>query len=186
MNEAAVAAKSDGLPDTGRQLPEQRIVVGLVSGLFGTRGWVKIHSYTRPRSNIASYGDWYLRQGDTWLAYKPAETRVQGNGIVARLSGIDDRDVAAALVRSEIAVDRDALPLLADDEYYWSDLLGLRVLNLAGVELGVVRSLLENGAHDVLEVIGDTTRLIPFVRDVYIVKVERAAGLLHVDWHPDD
>ncbi len=186
MNEAAVASGPAGPAHVAGSAVTQRVIVGQVSGLFGTRGWIKVHSYTRPRTNIASYGDWYLRQGDSWQAFKPAETRVQRNGIVARLVGIDDRDIAAALVRSEIAVSRVALPQLAAGEYYWSDLVGLRVVNLTGVDLGVVRSLLETGAHDVLEVVGDSTRLIPFVHDVYVMKVEREAGLLHVDWHPDD
>lgn len=173
--EAAVEATTGG-----------RVIVGQVSGLFGTRGWVKIHSYTRPRANIARYGTWYLRRGDRWQACKPAESRVQRNGIVARLEGIDDRDVAATLVRSDIAVDRTELPALAAGEYYWSDLVGLRAVNLSGVALGVVSNLLENGAHDVLEVVGDSVRLIPFVRDVYVMEVDLEAGLLRVDWHPDD
>lgn len=165
---------------------EGRIIVGQVSGLFGTRGWMKIFSYTRPRTNIASFDLWYLQRAGEWRAFRPAEARAQGSGVIARLEGVDDRDAAAAYVRSVIAVERTQLPALPAGEFYWSELLGLRVENLAGESLGVVSTLLENGAHDVLEVVGDTTRLIPYVRGVYVVDIDPAAGLLRVDWHRDD
>lgn len=164
---------------------DEMIVLGRVSGLFGVRGWVKIHSHTSPREGILGYKTWYLKLPEGWRSHKLAGGRPQGKGVVARLSGFDDRDQAATLVGLEIAVRREQLPKLAPGEYYWSDLEGLRVENLEGVDLGVVSHLFETGANDVLVVKGDRERLIPYTRGEAIRRVELESGRIIVDWDPD-
>ena len=161
------------------------IVLGRVSGLFGVKGWVKIHSHTAPREGILGYRTWYLKWPEGWRPCKLASGHPQGKGVVARLSGFDDRDQAATLVGLEIAVRREQLPKLAPGEYYWSDLEGLRVENLEGVDLGVVSHLFETGANDVLVVKGDRERLIPYTRGEAIQRVELESGRIVVDWDPD-
>jgi len=59
----------------------------------------------------------------------------------------------------------DQLPKARKGEYYWSDLIGLSVETNLGVQLGVVESLLETGANDVVIVKGERERVIPFYRD---------------------
>lgn len=162
------------------------VVVGQVSGLFGTRGWIKVFSHTRPRDNLLGYQPWYLRGAGGWQRHTVTAARAQRGGLIAQLAGIDDRDQAAALVRQTIAVERSQLAALAADEFYWTDLIGLRVVTRDGVELGRVRALFETGAHDVLEVVGERTRLIPYIRGVYVLDVRPAEGLIAVDWHVDD
>jgi 16S rRNA processing protein RimM len=171
----------DAQPATGELL-----VVGQVSGLFGTRGWVKIHSYTRPRQQISSYNPWYLRGPDGWTQYALSEARIQRGGVIAHLAGIDDRDVAALIVRRDVAIRRDQLRALGAGEYYWSDLIGLKVENLQHEHLGLVSGMLDNAAHDVLEVVGASRRLIPFIRGVYVIDIDLALGIVRVDWHVDD
>ncbi|MDP3686464.1 MAG: ribosome maturation factor RimM, partial [Sulfurimicrobium sp.] len=84
----------------------------------------------------------------------------------------------------EIAVPRDALPEPAENEYYWSDLIGLCVFNTEQQDLGKVSGLLETGANDVLVVQGDRERLIPFVPQV-IQEVDLSAGTIRVEWGLD-
>jgi 16S rRNA processing protein RimM len=79
---------------------------------------------------------------------------------------------------------RDDLPPPEENEFYWSDLIGLKVVNTAGVELGKVASLLQTGANDVLVVTGERERLIPFVKQV-VVDVDKAAAVIQVDWGAD-
>ena len=76
---------------------------------------------------------------------------MQGKGIVAQLASIVDRDQAESLIGSKILVPSDALPKLPEGEYYWHQLLGLAVSN-QDQELGVIASLMETGANDVLVV----------------------------------
>ena len=90
----------------------------------------------------------------------------------------------------QVAVPRDLLPVLSkngNDGYYWSDLIGLEVVNLQNEELGKVTWLLETGANDVLQVRikeDERERLIPFVNQV-IVKVDLKGCRITVDWGVD-
>lgn len=162
------------------------IVVGRINGLHGVRGWVKVFSHTQPRENILSYRTWYLLRQGQWVATKLIDGRPQGKGIVARLEGYDDRDQAAALMETEIAIRREQLPEATPGEYYWADLQGLKVINAEGIELGVVDHLLETGANDVLVVHdGETERLIPYVPGQFVLNVALDEGEIRVDWDPD-
>jgi len=162
-----------------------RVVVGKINGLFGVRGWVKLLSWTEPREQILSFPSWQLKLDGEWRDWKLAEGRPQGKTIVARLDGIDDRDLAVKLLGAEIAVAREQLPSLKPGEYYWADLIGLDVQLLDGRNLGKVDSMMATGANDVLVVKGDRERLIPFIRDQVVREVDLDKGLIQVDWDPD-
>ena len=162
------------------------INVGRINGLFGTRGWVKVFSHTRPRENLLTYNPWFLRTEGQWQCFQVLEARAQHGGVIARLAGVDDRDQAGVLVRRDVAIAREQLGPASADDFYWADLVGLRVINRSGEELGRVSSLLETGAHDVLQVEGTREYLIPFVRGVYVLAVDLPGGDMHVDWHLDD
>ncbi len=149
------------------------------------RGWVRVFSYTDPRENIIRYQPWYLKKDGDWVQKHLEEGRQQGKGVVARLQGCDDRDLAYQLMGSEIGIRRDQLTATLPDEYYWVELQGMRVMTLAGEELGTVDHLLETGAHDVLVVKGERERLIPFVIGQVVTKVDREHGEIRVDWEKD-
>jgi 16S rRNA processing protein RimM len=163
----------------------QPVILGRVIGLFGVRGWVKVHSYTEPREALLEYRGWLLGRDGDWQPVEVAEGRQHGKGIVVRLQGIEDRDAAAELLGSDIGVDRDALPEAEDGQYYWADLEGLTVVHRDGTELGKVAYLMATGANDVLVVDGPVERLIPFVPETVILDVDLAAGVIRVDWEWD-
>jgi 16S rRNA processing protein RimM len=154
------------------------VIVGRVSGIFGVRGWVKIYSYTQPKDNIFSYQPWLVNGKVVQLQ----DGQVQGKGLVAKLRGYDDREAAALLVGCEIQVEQ--LPEANDGEYYWTELVGLQVINQQGIKLGTVSSLLETGAHDVLVLSGERERLIPYV-DNFVLSVDISGGEIKVDWDAD-
>ncbi|MEJ2402900.1 MAG: ribosome maturation factor RimM [Candidatus Thiodiazotropha sp.] len=161
------------------------ILMGRVSGLFGVKGWLKIYSHAAPREGILDYKVWYLMRDGNWQPFRVAAGQRQGKSVVAHLEGYDDRDQATRLLGSDIAIRREQLPTLADGEYYWSDLEGLRVVNLQGIELGVVSYLFETGANDVLVVKGDRERLIPYTLGMAVKSVDLQDGQITVDWDPD-
>ncbi|MCU7921790.1 MAG: ribosome maturation factor RimM [Candidatus Thiodiazotropha sp. (ex Dulcina madagascariensis)] len=161
------------------------IIMGRVSGLFGVRGWLKVYSHTSPREGILDYKIWYLKGDDSWRKHKLSTGHRQGKGIVVQLDGCDDRDRAAELVGCDIAVPREQLPSLESGEYYWTDLQGLRVETLEGVDLGVISHLFETGANDVLVVKGERERLIPYTMGEAVQAVDLDAGCMIVDWDPD-
>lgn len=162
---------------------DELVVLGRVSALYGVHGWVKVFSETDPINNILSYKPWFLKIGNDWRAYPVASARPHGRTLVAKFEGCDDRDAAAALIDATIAVRRDQLPQLPPGEYYWTDLTGLTVVTLEGVELGTVDRLFSTGANDVIVVRGERERLIPFTRDH--VEVDLEQGKLRVAWDPD-
>ena len=86
----------------------------------------------------------------------------------------------------DVAVERWRLPDLEDGEFYWTDLVGLRVVTADGVDLGEVERMLETGANDVMVVRGGLERLIPFLRGTVVQSVDVERGAIVVDWHPDD
>ncbi|MCP1726330.1 16S rRNA processing protein RimM [Natronospira proteinivora] len=172
-------ARSDMPPDT------EMVVMGRVSGLFGVRGWVKIYSHARPRESIVDFQRWFLRGPGGWQPYSVVTGRKHGNGVVAQLEGVDDRDQAAGLMGRDIAIARDDLPATDPDEFYWVDLIGLVVETEQGVTLGRVVDLVETPANDVLVVQGDRERLVPFVQGPFIKTIDLDAGCMVVDWDPE-
>jgi 16S rRNA processing protein RimM len=164
---------------------DRPVLLGRIVGVFGVEGWVKVHSYTEPRENILRYRPWRLRQGDAERVIEKPQGRVHGKGLVAKLTGIDDRDAAAALSGSEVWIARDALPKPRRGEYYWADLEGLEVITGDGTALGRVSHLFATGANDVLVVRGERERLIPFLPGAVVTDVDLDAGLIRVDWDPE-
>jgi 16S rRNA processing protein RimM len=129
---------------------QEHISVGKISGVFGIKGWVKIFSFTTPRDNILSYSPWLLKKGDEIKTLIIVDGQQQGSSVIALLSGVSDRDQAASLMGWEIFIRYDQLPKTAEDEYYWSDLVGLHVETMTGISLGIIDSLMETGANDVI------------------------------------
>ena len=166
---------------------EQRFVtLGRISGVHGVQGWVRVHSDTSPRENIVDYSPWHLvREGRRELRKVNAGRR-QGKAVVAKLEGCNDRDAAEELVGALISIPRSALPdTTVPGEYYWADLVGLRVETVDGVELGRIEQLFETGSNDVIVVQGDKERLVPYIWEQVVREVDLEAGVMRVDWDPE-
>lgn len=161
------------------------MVLGRVTGLFGVKGWVKVYSHTQPREAILGYERWFLGQQGDWRPVGIREGKRHGKSVIAHLEGVDDREMAAALIDCDIAVSRNDLPEAEEGTYYWADLEGLLVVHKDGTVLGTVAYLLETGANDVLVIEGEKERLIPFVADEVILGVDVAKGVIKVDWEWD-
>jgi 16S rRNA processing protein RimM len=167
-------------------LSEQpQISVGKISGLFGVKGWVKVFSFTDPRENILSYSPWLLKKNDQTKTVNVVNGQLQGKTIVAQLAGIGDRDQAASLMGWDIYITQNQLPSAGKGEYYWSELIGLNVETIDGIQLGVVDSLLETGANDVIIIQGERERVIPFLQGQTIIKIDLDEGKMVVDWDPE-
>ena len=172
------------------------VPLGRISGCHGLRGWLRLTSYTRPPEALFEQPTWFLRSAgrdvqaltacDDTEPRQFAETRQSGRHLLGRPDGCTSRDEAEALVGREIVVPRGQLPAVEEGNYYWSDLVGMQVVNTAGETLGQVDSLFDTGAHDVLVVQAQDaqTRLIPWPA-VRVADSDPAAGRLTVDWESD-
>jgi 16S rRNA processing protein RimM len=167
---------------------EEFIPVGKISGAFGVKGWVKVYSFTEPRTNILQYSPLFLSRRGEWLEIKVSGGRLQGKGVVMGIENVTDRDQVQPLLGAELAIKKSQLEPADEDEFYWNDLEGLTVVNLQQEVLGKVDHLLETGANDVLVVKAEgnkTEILIPFVVDEVVKLVDLDEGLIQVDWSKD-
>jgi 16S rRNA processing protein RimM len=163
----------------------RRVVLGRIAGPHGVRGWLRVQPFTEAPGTLLGFRRWLVGRGAQWQVYALEEGHEHGSGLLVRLAEIADRDAAARLRGSDVAVWRTELPALEKDEYYWSDLEGLAVVTAQGVSLGTVERLIATGANDVMVVIGDRERLIPFVMEDVVRRVDLAAGCVEVDWDPE-
>jgi len=166
---------------------EEFIPVGKVSGAFGVQGWMKIFSFTEPRNNILKYSPLFMSRKGEWVEVKVSGGRIQGKGVVMGLENVTDRDQVLALIGSEFAIKKEQLKPTQKGEFYWSDLIGLAVVNLNEDALGHVESILETGANDVLVVKDDqkTERLVPFVMEQVVQLVDLDKKIIRVNWEMD-
>lgn len=167
------------------------IVMGRIVAPFGIHGWLKVQPLGDDPLSWRKMSQWWIgpdaesaKESD-WRAVSPNGLRMHGKGVVLAVGEIADRTAAESVDGWFLAAPREALPKPAKDEYYWADLVGLRVLNLEGVALGEVSGLIDTGAHSVLQVQdGDVERLIPFV-GAYVQEVSLESGEIRVDWGVD-
>jgi 16S rRNA processing protein RimM len=163
------------------------LLVGRIGGVYGVKGWVRIHSYTEPADNLFGYKDWKIQRRGQWEAIVIDEGKIHGKGLVAHIKGIDDRTGAETLKGCEISVPLSELPPLDQDDYYWHQLEGLLVVS-AGEILGRLDHMLATGANDVMVVKAcegskdDRERLIPWLRDSVVKTIDLEQGSIEVDW----
>ena len=155
--------------------PEQLIEFGRVAGSYGVRGWMKV-AVDDPEL-LARQRRWWLEGAE----FAVEETRVHSGRLLAKLAGIETPERAQEFKGKPVVIER---PKLGEGQHYWTDLVGLEVVNEAGVVLGVVKAMSNNGAHDVMEVSGDRTRLLPWV-PAYVKRVDLAARRIEVEWGAD-
>lgn len=159
--------------------------IGKVSSVFGIKGWLKIFSFTDDRASILDYSPWLLKKGGDSKTLEVLTGHSQGKTVVAQLHGIDDRNQAESLIGWDIYITAEQLPAADADEYYWSELIGLQVSNLEGVDFGKVTGLMETGANDVLLISGDRDRAVPFLQGQTVKHIDLTAKILQVDWDAD-
>jgi len=144
--------------------------------------------YSPQAETLRSTRTWWLLGSGPARELRVSAVRRQGAGLVAKWEGCDSPEAAEALKGVPIAVARRDFPQLRELEYYWVDLIGSRVVNRVGRELGVVTGLRSSAAHDVLEIEpsaqGAPQILVPVVGD-FIDGVDLDAGTIRVNWEPE-
>jgi 16S rRNA processing protein RimM len=157
----------------------KQVCVGIVTGPHGVGGAVRIKSFTARPEDVAAYGPLADETGRRRL-----ELHLLGAAkgvLIARLSGVDNRDRAEALRGLRLYLPRSALPQPEPEEYYHVDLIGLEAVLSDGTPLGRVRAVHDFGAGDTLEIErpGAPPAMVPFTQAVVPV-VEIEAGRLVV------
>lgn len=185
-------------------MPQDAVEVGRILGAWGIQGGLKVKPFASDPQALFASKCWFIQppEGPRPVGLKPNDllpsslrvisARQHGEGVVATVHDLNDRNGAEALRGARIFVPRSSFPTPEAGEFYWIDLIGMSVATRAGVALGTVVGLLETGPHCVLQVQaqveesdGETPeRLIPFV-DAYVDKVDGPARCITVDWDLD-
>jgi 16S rRNA processing protein RimM len=181
---------------SGVKVPDDLVQVGYVSGAYGVAGWVRVKPFSDDADALLSVKTWWFDKPELHDV-DVKQRKEHGGDVVAQLVGVVGRDAAEALKGAAVQVPRSHFPALPDDEFYWSDLIGLTVENLQGECLGQVGDMMSNGPQSILRVVALAAaeppadgaepapeRLIPFV-DQYVVKVDKTAKKITVDWGLD-
>ena len=151
------------------------IEYGRVADPYGVRGWLRV--VVDDPELLAAAPFWWI-DGE---ARTVKESRVHSGTLLAKLDGIETPKQARGFKGRAVSIPR---PEAGEGRYYWSDLVGLEVVNELGVVLGVVRQMSSNGAHDVMELSGERTRLLPFV-PAYVKQVDLQKKRIEVEWGAD-
>jgi len=159
--------------------------MGRIAAPYGVQGWLKVQPFTARVDALLDYPTWWLaaRGHEEPAPHRLLEARQHAGLLVAKLEGIANREEAAAFSGAEVAVPNEALTEADDNEVYWSDLVGLAVVNRRGETLGTVTSVEDNGAHPILRVADAKggERLIPMVT-AFVEGVDLEAKRIDVDW----
>jgi 16S rRNA processing protein RimM len=164
---------------------EKFILIGKLGAAFGVHGWIKVHTYTELGASILDYDPWYLSNNDSnYHAVSFDEGKEHHGGVIVKFSGYDNPESVRKLTGKSIHIKRSQLPELNTEEYYWSDLVGMTVIDQHGNILGKVIYLIETGANDVLVVKGDKEIAIPYLPGSVVLNIDAEKQIILVDWEP--
>jgi len=158
------------------------LVVGKVVGAHGIRGEVVIHFHDGTDRKLTTGDPIRLTlPGKPHASYRVTSARPHKGRFLVALDTITDRNQAEALIGAEVVADRASLPPLEDGEYYWRDLIGLSVYDVAHRHLGTLTAIFPTGSNDVYVVQqGADEILVPALESV-VVSIDLNAGVMRVD-----
>jgi len=176
------------------QIPDDLTQVGYVSGAYGVTGSIRVTPFSSDADALQNVKTWWLDKPNLH-AVTVRTTKLHGGDVVAQLVGVVGRDASEALKGAAVSIPRSQFPQLAADEFYWSDLIGLDVVNLQGEALGQVADMMDNGVQSILRIkpvldleatagVKAEERLIPYV-DQFVKTVDLASKTITVDWGLD-
>ncbi|MGI8490967.1 ribosome maturation factor RimM [Pectobacterium sp. S5] len=171
--------------------PVNPIVMGKIGSAYGIRGWLRVFSSTEDAESIFDYQPWFIQSKSGWQLVEIEGWKYHNQDLIIKVKGADDRDAANLLTNCEIVVDSSQLPDLGEGDYYWKDLIGCQVVTVAGYELGKIIDMMETGSNDVMvikanlkDAFGVKERLVPFLTEQVVKRVDLSAHTVEVDWDP--
>ncbi len=159
---------------------DKLVCVAAIAGAFGVKGEVKLKSFTDKPQDCARYGPLYSKSGQ--LVLTPQNPRIVKDAVAVTAKEVESREVAETLKSTKLYVPRTALPETKEDEFYFTDLVGLEVKSTDGKRMGKVLAVHEFGAGDMLEIKPKNSASFfhPFTK-VAVPKVDIKAGRIIIE-----
>jgi 16S rRNA processing protein RimM len=159
--------------------PGPLIGLGQVSGAHGIKGAVKVRADAEAATTDPEV---FAALGEVWIGgrgYQVLQAERHKNQVLLQLAGVVTRNQAEELAGLAVQGDRRRFPPLPPGEYYWFQVLGLPVINVAdGARLGYLDHIIPTPGHDVYVVVeGEREVLLPAVEDV-IVEINLEDGVI--------
>lgn len=166
-------------------MPADLVALGVVRGAYGVQGWVRIAPYDAEATVLRGAAHWWLRSRGGERQVTVGALRRHGALLLAKWHGCDQPEEVDALRGAVVCVARSEFPPLPAGEFYWTDLIGLKVVNRQGECLGRVSEVLSNGVHELIRVAVDESSLLLPLVPAYVDEVDLAACVIRVDWQAE-
>jgi 16S rRNA processing protein RimM len=154
------------------------VEIARIIGPHGLKGSIKIIPYCESFESFSNYS--HLMVGDNGIPREVTGALDRGTFYIITLDGISDISLVEPLKGQTLYVRRDQLHETAQDEYYWRDIIGLKVMDTHGKTLGEVVDIFKTGSNDVYVVDHEREYFIPATRDV-IKEISIENGRMIID-----
>ncbi|BGI50776.1 MAG: ribosome maturation factor RimM [Arsenophonus endosymbiont of Ceratovacuna japonica] len=172
-------------------IPINYVILGKLGTAYGIHGWIKVFSFTKYNEDIFKYQPWFIQHLKQWKKLKIEKWKNHNNNFIIKINNINDRNDANLITNCKIIINSLQLPKLKNNEYYWKDLIGYKVITVKGYNLGYVQNLMETVSNDVLiiksnkkDTFNINKRLIPFIDKQVIKNINICTKIIKVDWDP--
>ncbi|MCV6577147.1 MAG: ribosome maturation factor RimM [Cohaesibacter sp.] len=155
--------------------PEGKVCIAQIGAPNGVRGDVRVKLFSDDPASLTAYGA--LHNADGCRSFTALSARPQKTVFIVRFAEITSRNEAESLNGTKLYIDRDALPDLDEEEFYYSDLIGLRTELEDGSDFGTILAVHDFGAGELLEVAPKKgkSQLLPFTKEV-VPSIDLASG----------
>ncbi len=185
------------------RVPGDLIAVARILGPYGVKGWLKIEPYSPvpapQKHQLLAVDSWWIAPAEVRSDHPPKnpcetpqalhikQAKPHGQIILASAQELCTPEQVKDLKGWEVFIPRSAFAKLAEDEFYWVDLIGCDVINRSKQYVGKVIGMDDHGAHPILfiETLQKLEVLIPFVA-AYVDEVRISEKTIVVDWSLDE
>lgn len=163
--------------------------MGKVGKSYGILGWITIFSFTEKKEKIFDYLPWFFLKDNKWIQIYLKNWKKYNKNFIILIKNIYDRSTVMQFTNSDIIIDKNQLPFLKKNEYYWYDIINYQVINTNQIYLGQVTDLLRTKYNDILIVKNKKNKnnhqntLIPFIEKKIIKKIDLSKKIIIVIWN---
>ena len=143
-------------------LDTEKILIAKIQAHQGLNGWLKVYSYSESKKKFSNYKHFFVMDNNSYT-HLDIEDIIVNKSIKIKFKSFNSREDSDQYVGKNLYVDREQLDVLENNQYYWNDLIGLKVYLDDGKEIGVLSEIIETGSNDVLVIKGDKEILIPYI-----------------------
>ena len=151
----------------------------------GIKGYNNLNYHTQEIDSLFGFKNFFIQKNDNpWQQVEVEDLKLIGKKLIIKLHSASDPEQAKTYTHFKLGVLKSELPELSANEQYHFELMGLKVINSQGDFLGYITDIWSNGAHDVFEVKGDISRILPYINQV-VLNIDLEQKTMLVEWQHD-